>query len=174
MNSVGVRTCLCPRWLCSLCFTLDLPPAVCFFSILFRLMCPPSSSSSCPLSFPTYLFSIIPASFPITPSFPFPSIPLACIHVNPPHIWRDRLFFRSGTSWEERVKESAVKRNKSITLIKKKNKLSINNDGRWLTQNLELNQSRSEQSRSGVNYNSKCPYESDSDGKKSCLAQQTA
>ena len=34
-EQAGVRTCLCPTWLCSRCFTLDLPPAVCFFSILF-------------------------------------------------------------------------------------------------------------------------------------------
>lgn len=85
-----------------------------------ELMCP-FSSSPCPLLFPDLPFLYQPClSSPITPHLPFPSIPLACINLNPPHIWRDRHFFTNDTGWVERVMESVVKRNKSITLIGKK------------------------------------------------------
>lgn len=59
------------------------------FHFLFWLMCPAPSSfiPDLPFLYHTCL------SFPITPSLPLISIPLACINVNQPHIWKERDFF---------------------------------------------------------------------------------
>lgn len=83
------------------------------FHFLFWLMCPAPSSfiPDLPFLYHTCL------SFPITPSLPLISIPLACINVNQPHIWKERdFFFRNRAGWRERVTELVVKRSKSIKL----------------------------------------------------------
>ncbi len=97
-------------------FALDLPPAACFSSISSWLMCPPSSSP-CPLSFSTYLFSINPASlFLHHPIFTLSSYSSCMYYCEPsPHLARQRFFiFRKETDSVERAMESTATWNKPI------------------------------------------------------------
>lgn len=119
MNSVCVRTCLCPIWASA----LDLPPAVCFLSVLFRLMCPPA-----PFLPPLFYFHSRP-TFTLSSIYVFPPTPrppwflVLALHAlqTLPTSGETGSFFGEGndTSWVERVMELVVKRNKSITLIGK-------------------------------------------------------